>query len=422
MTIEKFKSKRTMIFIMALIATFCAGFGYSWSILQSAIMADHPDWAASAIAITYTLQVACSCLGPIPLSPVITRLSVKQNILVGGVIYGLGLVGASFATNLPMLYVCYGVVSGLGVAFIYPQMMSYSVKVLADKGSLASGFMAAAYGSGAVVWAPVADSMISGNSLSFTLKVLGVVFLVAIVAMSFFLADVPEGYVEKLKSESVPAASESAADDKSKRVVEDKTRGEMIKTATCWIMMACFSLALTSGMLAISQAKGIVANTAGGSIAEKAALAVSVITLFNTLGRLFWGAVSSKIGIYNVNIVICICAAVCMGALAVIPSGVAIVVFLALTAACFGGLATLLTPMTADFFGYKNLTVNFGFMYIAFAVAALIGPRLATSLVSINGDVYSYSKAYIIGAVISVIAAVLAVVLKGIYSKGNKQA
>ena len=421
MTIEKFKSRRTLIFIAALIATFCAGFGYSWSILQSSLMADHPDWAPSAIAITYTLQVACSCLGPIPLSPIITRLSVRNNILVGGIIYGVGLIGASFAASLPMLYVCYGVVSGIGVAFIYPQMMSYSVKVLADKGSLASGFMAAAYGSGAVVWAPVADKMISGNSFSFTLIVLGIIFLVAIVAMSFFLADVPEGYVEKLKSETAPAAS-ATADDKPKRVVEDKTRGEMIKTATCWIMMACFSLALTSGMLAISQAKGIVADTAGGAIAENAALAVSVITLFNTLGRLFWGAVSAKIGIYNVNMVICAFAAVCMGALAFIPSGAAIVVFLALTASCFGGLATLLTPMTADFFGYKNLTVNFGFMYIAFAVAALIGPRLATSMVSVTDGVTSYKMAYIIGAVISIVAAVLAFVLKGIYNKGNKAA
>lgn len=409
MTIEQFKSKRTLIFIAAFIATFCAGFGYSWSILQSAIMQEHAEWSASAIAITYTLQVSLSCLSPIPLGGIIKRLSVKQNILVGGVLYGIGLFACGFATSLPMLYVFYGVFAGVGVGFIYPQMMSYSVKVLADKGSLASGFMAAAYGSGAVIWAPVANSMIGATSLETTFKVLGAIYFVAIIAMAFFLKEIPEGYVEAVKG---AVASNGEAKPVVKQV-EDKTRGQMVKTATCWIMLIGFSLALTSGMLAISQAKGIVANTAGGSIAAHAAICVSVITLFNTLGRLVWGTVSTKTGIYNVMIILCVFAAVCMAALAFIPSGVAIVIFLALTASCFGGFATLLTPMTADFFGMKNLTVNFGFMYIAFAVASLIGPRLATSLVSISDDgVYSYALAYIVGAILSIIGAVCAVMLK----------
>ncbi|MCR5784733.1 MAG: OFA family MFS transporter [Eubacterium sp.] len=413
MTVEQFKSKRTLIFIAALIATFCAGFGYSWSILQSAIMQEHADWAPSAIAITYTLQVAVSCLGPIPLSPIITRLSVRGNMIVGGILYGIGIFACSFATSLPMFYIFYGVLSGAGVAFIYPQMMSYSVKVLADKGSLASGFMAAAYGSGAVIWAPVANTLIETKSLTTTFTILGIVFLIAIICMSFILADIPEGYVESF------AAPEAKKEEAPKRTVEDKTRGQMIKTATCWIMLVGFSFALTSGMLAISQAKGIVANT-GGSLAAQAALCVSVITLFNTLGRLFWGSVSTKTGIYNVMIILCVVAAVCMGALAVVPNGILVVVFLALAASCFGGFATLLTPMTADFFGYKNLTANFGFMYIAFAVAALIGPRLATSLVSVSeAGEYSYSSAYIVGAILSIVGAVCAVLLKNTYNKSK---
>ena len=153
MTIENFKSKRSIIFIAALITAFCAGFGYSWSILQSSIIQDNPDWAPSAIAIAYTLQVSFSCLSPVPLAPIIQKLTVRQNIIVGGILYGIGLFGSGFASSLPMLYIFYGVFAGVGVGFIYPQMMSYSVKVLPDKGSLASGMMAAAYGSGAVICA-----------------------------------------------------------------------------------------------------------------------------------------------------------------------------------------------------------------------------------------------------------------------------
>ena len=83
---------------------------------------------------------------------------------------------------------------------------------------------------------------------------------------------------------------------------------------------------------------------------------------------------------------------------------------MAVAAACFGGLATLLTPMTADMFGMKHLTENFGTMYVAFAIAALIGPRVATAFPT-------YATGYLVGAVLSAIGVVVALVLKGIYKK-----
>ncbi len=412
MTIEQFKSKRVLIFCAAFIATLFAGFGYSWSILQSAIMSAHEDWAASAIALTYTLQVACSCLAPIPFGGIIKRLTTKQNVMVGSILYGGGMVVCGFASQLWMLYVFYGVVAGVGVGFIYPQMMSYSVKVLPDKGSLASGLMAAAYGSGALIWAPVADKIIGATSVYMNFIILGIVFFVVIFCMTFFMAQVPDGYVEEMKASVAPkadAAKEEAP--KAVRHVEDKNRGQMVKTATFLIMLIGFSFGLTSGMLVISQAKGIVVATCGDSLAAQAALCVSVVAAFNTIGRIFWGVVAQKIGNYNTMIAICVCSAIVMAALTILNIGVVIVLFMGLAAACFGGLATLLTPITADMFGMKFLTENFGTMYVAFAIAALIGPRVATAFPS-------YTTGYLVAIVLSVIGAVCGVILSATYKKG----
>ena len=410
MTAEKFKSKRWVCFIAALIATFCGGFGYAWSILQSAIMVEHPEWAASSIAITYTLQVSLSCLAPAIFGVIIKKLNTKQNVMVGGILYGVGLILCSFANSLPMLYICYGVLAGVGVWFIYPIMMSYAVRVLPDKGTLASGLMAAAYGSGAVVWAPVANMMIGSAGMGTTFLVLGVIFLIAIVAMSFLLTDVPEEYV-------LMYSVGKSDDGKPKKKVKDKTRGQMAKTGTFYIMCVCFILALTSGMLVISQAKSIVANTGGATFAAIAALCVSVITLFNTFGRIVWGAVAGKISTYNTAILLFVVEAVCMGALAVIPSGsgLAIVALMAITASCYGGFATMITPMTADMFGTKYLTENFGLMYIVYAFSSFIGPQLATKLSTVDatGAVVGYSKAFLVGAAFSVVGIVFAFLVKG---------
>ena len=144
MSVESFKSKRWVYFIAALIATFCAGLGYAWSVIQAAVLAAHPDWSVSAVVITYTLQVSFSCLTPSIFGAIIKRLNTKQNIMVGGILYGVGLIICSFASNLVMLYIGFGCIAGIGVGMIYPIMMSYALRVLPDKGSIASGLMAAA--------------------------------------------------------------------------------------------------------------------------------------------------------------------------------------------------------------------------------------------------------------------------------------
>ena len=409
MSIDKIRAKRWLYFIAALIATFCAGLGYSWSVIQSAIISVHPDWSVSAVVITYTLQVTFSCLTPSIFGAIIKRLNTNQNIMVGGILYGVGLIIASFSANLIMLYIAFGCIAGIGIGMIYPIMMSYALRVLPDKGSIASGLMAAAYGSGAVVWAPVANMLISAVGLGNTLRMLGVIFIIIIVAASFILTDIPEEYVLKY---GTPKSDTGAP----VKIVKNKTRGQMAKTVTFYLMVICFSLALTSGMLVISQAKSIVSYT-GGSLAAVAALCVSVISIFNTVGRIVWGTVANKITIYNTNIILFIIAAISMGALAVIPagSGVAIVAFMALTAACYGGFATMITPMTADMFGTKYLTENFGLMYIVYAFSSLIGPQLAARLCTTDasGTITGYSMAYMVGAVLSVIGIVVAFLVKG---------
>jgi OFA family oxalate/formate antiporter-like MFS transporter len=100
-------------------------------------------------------------------------------------------------------------------------------------------------------------------------------------------------------------------------------------------------------------------------------------------------------------------------------SGYVTVALMALTASCFGGFATLITPLTADMFGMKYLTENFGTMYIVFGFAAYIGPKLATSLATVaeDGSISSYSHAFMVAAVLSVVGIVLAFMLKGIDKK-----
>ena len=65
-----------------------------------------------------------------------------------------------------------------------------------------------------------------------------------------------------------------------------------------------------------------------------------------------------------------------------------------LVGSCYGGLAALLTPLTADLFGRKNLTANYGIMYTLYGLAGMIA---TPTIAFIRDNTGTYNPAFILG-------------------------
>ena len=74
---EHFKSQRWICFIAALIVCVCAGFGYSWSVLQGPI-AQKFGWNEGAVSLTFTITVICSTMSPLFFGSVIQKITDKK--------------------------------------------------------------------------------------------------------------------------------------------------------------------------------------------------------------------------------------------------------------------------------------------------------------------------------------------------------
>jgi OFA family oxalate/formate antiporter-like MFS transporter len=84
----------------------------------------------------------------------------------------------------------------------------------------------------------------------------------------------------------------------------------------------------------------------------------------------------------------------------------ALVVFgAAFTGLCYGTIFTLMPAATADFYGVRNLGVNYGLVFTAFGVAGVVGPLLGAE---INDHFKSYDYAYLISAAMLALGALLA--------------
>lgn len=393
-----FKRRRIICLIATLIICVCVGFVYAWSVLQNPIIEQY-GWENSKVALGYTVMIICSNVIALVLGSWIKKVSIRTCILVGAVLFGGGLIASGFMGQLWQLYIFYGVLTGFGNGLIYPQMMSYVVKLFPERAGVASGLGTASYGSGAVIWAPAATAFIGQMGVSSTFKVLGLVFLIVCVAFAMLLKDPPEGFREALVETKYSVAVDS---------VNDMTRGQMLKTRAFYLIVATFSCGLVAGVIIISNASPILQSALAYS-PERAALFVSVFSLCNMGGRFLWGSLSDKIGLYNAITGVFIVCVVATALMAFVNIEIIMLIAMGLAASCYGGLASNLTPLTGKMFGHKNLTSNFGCMYVVYGFASLIGPVLATTFKTESGG---YTITFLVSCILALIGLVIVQLLR----------
>ena len=404
--INGFQKSRWVCMIASLVICICAGFGYAWSVLQNPISSVF-GWAESGVSMAYTIMVFCSSMAPLLFAPVIRWLKTRRCIMLGAVLFGGGLICTGLMGQLWQLYFFYGIIAGLGVGFIYPSMMAYVVRLFPEKSGMASGLGTAAYGSGAIIWAPVTVSLTASLSLSNAFRLLGAAFLVVVFLAALLLREPPEGFQEQMSPRPADAPAGGAG---------DLNRGQMVRTSAFYRMVIVFTFGLVAGVIVISQASPILQN-AHGFTAARAAIFVSVFAACNMAGRFLWGSLSDKVGIYAaVKAVFALCI-LSMLILAFINNTIVAICAMGLAASCYGGLASVLTPLTSKTFGPRYITENYGVMYIVFGLASFIGPVLAVQFRNISGG--SYSGAFLTAAVLAVAGLVIFLTLKPKKQQGD---
>ncbi|NCB63418.1 MAG: MFS transporter [Clostridia bacterium] len=392
---RSFVKARWLCLCASLLICVCAGFGYAWSVLQTPIVAAY-GWPDGQVSLAYTATVVCSTMAPLLFSPLIRRLGTRRCILLGAALFGGGLFCTGLMSGVWQLYLCYGVLSGLGCGFIYPSMMAYVVRLFPERSGMASGLGTAAYGSGAILWAPVAVGLTDAFSIAMAFRVLGAAFLAVIAVASLLLREPPEGF-------GMPGSAGGAHAGSGLR------RGEMVKTGTFYLMVAVFTCGLVAGVIVISQASPILQQAYGFSAAS-AAVFVSVFAACNMAGRFLWGSLSDRLGIRNTVAAVFALCILAMLVLAITGSTAAAVCAMGLAASCYGGFASVLTPLTARMFGARYITENYGVMYVVFGLASLIGPALAVRFKNAAGG--SYAGAFLTAAVLAAVGLVLSRFLK----------
>lgn len=381
------KKRRIFVVLGAILVQVCLGAIYSWS-LYNQPLADKYGWDKNAIVMAYSIAIFVFAFTTMFSGRLYDRMGPRKITIIGAIFYGSGMILSAFASQLWMIYITYGLIAGIGIGFAYVSPLSTCVKWFPHHKGFITGIAVGAFGSGSLVFKTVIEYLLKTVGVNQTFIYLGLIFTVLVLAGGFLLV--------------LPDEND---EDPTKDTKGHMTSLEMVKTARFYYIWPMYLLASMPGLLVIGLAKDIGTELAGLSSAT-AAGAVGIIALFNAGGRLIWGSVSDRLGRVNVLITIFIITIVSLLVKALLPLN-AFLYFATLIGITFsfGGFLSVFPAMTSELFGVEHLGANYGIIFQAYGIAALIGPI-------INGGSSSYLETFLIAAGFGLMGLILTLALK----------
>jgi OFA family oxalate/formate antiporter-like MFS transporter len=394
---------RWMFVLWAIIMQLCLGNLYSWSIFRSPLMKQY-GWTIQQATWPFTLSVVFFAVGMVFAGRWQDKAGPKLVAITGGIILGVGFLLASVVGNtLPGIYIAYGVLGGLGVGFAYVTPIATCVKWFPDKRGFITGLAVLGFGAGSMIGAPVGTRLIAQMGVLGTFAVFGVVFGILTALAGAMLRTPPAGYRPAGWSPPAPAAGKPAA------TKYDYAPSEMVATAQFWLLWLIYLFGAGVGLMAISQAVPMGVELAKVTPAL-AAGALGTMAIFNGLGRPAFGAISDKIGRSNATMLaFAVYLVALLGVLRSADTLATYTIGISMVGFAYGGYLALMPSYTADYFGTKNLGINYGWVFSAWGAAGVMGPIIGAQVRAATG---AWTNAFWILAVMCVAGILLALVTK----------
>jgi len=376
------------------------GILYAWSMfskqLTETVEKGGFGWSKTEATLPYTIAIACFAVMMVPAGRLQDRFGPRIVATIGALLCGLGLVAASFGSPgsiLPAI-LGFGVLAGAGIGLGYASATPAAVKWFPpEKKGLITGLVVAGFGLAPVYIAPLSKYLLGTYGISASFRILGIAFIIiAGIAAQF------------ITNPAAPAAAKTASSRNTSS--NDVTWREMLRTPAFYSLYIQYACAATASLMIIGHLAKIVAVQSGNTI-KIGFLFVALLAIFNAGGRVVAGIVSDYIGRIITLVFVFIMQAIIMAFFSQFSTISGFIIGSALVGFNYGACLSLFPATTADYWGTKNLGMNYGILFTSWGVGGIVGPMLAGSIADATG---SYAMAYYIACGLLAFAALMGMV------------
>jgi OFA family oxalate/formate antiporter-like MFS transporter len=394
---------RWILVLLGLIINLCLGTIYSWSVFVAPLTTYFTKnlgqtVTANDILLPFSVFLAFFAIAMPFTGKYIERYGPRNVTIVGGVLTGLGWLLASFATSVPMLYVVYGVIGGIGVGIAYGVPVAVSARWFPDRRGLAVGLTVLGFGFSAFFTANIAGWLIGAYGVMTTFRIFGIAFVILTILLALPLKFPNPGWT--------PRGWTPPAPDTGQAVACEFRREQMLKSRSFYGLWLCYFIGCLAGLMAISIAKPV--GTDVGIETGLATLLVGFFAIFNGFGRPVFGAITDKFTPRNTAMLSFVLIALASLLLWQFTGVIVYIVAFALLWGCLGGWLAIAPASTGCYFGTADYPRCYGVVFLAYGAGAIAGPQMAGFIKTSTG---SYLGVFPIVLVLAVIGLIIASVL-----------
>ncbi len=416
---DKVPGKAWVVVFAGTAINLCLGILYAWSVWSVSLIPKDLKLAGTGLtgmnegwtyltnaemATPFSLCVIMFALLMIPGGRIQDKFGPKAGAITGGLFLAVGCIIAGLMKSYTGLIVGFGIFGGIGMGIGYAAPTPAALKWFGPhKRGLIAGLVVGGYGGAALYIAPLAAHLLASGGITYSFVTLGIFFGVVTIIAGSLLSWPEPGYVPP-----APVVKAGAAPAKAAGTLVDWAPSDILKTGQCYALILMFIGTTQSGLLIIGNAAGLLATTAKAIpfFAANAWILASYGGLINALGRVGTGLYSDKIGRDNAYTLNCLVSALCLFLLpAIIASHSVFLLFIAVGIAFwqYGGGLALMPSFTADFFGPKNLGMNYGIVFLGWGLGFFM-TRLGGSIKDWTG---SLNYAFVASACVLIIAVIV---------------
>ncbi|MGV8042349.1 MAG: OFA family MFS transporter [Thermoanaerobaculaceae bacterium] len=399
-------TNRWLIAIMGTMLQLFLGTAYAWSYFQKPL-GDAFGWSNSMTAWAFCLAICFLGLAAAWGGMNLAKIGPTKLAMIGGALFGIGYLLGALALSMKspfMLFLGYGVVGGCGLGLGYVTPVATVAKWFPDKKGFATGLVVMGFGLGALVMSKVFAPMLfnyfkTGVDLVYTnvdgklvlqnpealqgiltklFAGLGVIFTVLTVPVGWFMRNPPAGYVPAGWTPPVVTASAKTA------AFDALTAKDCLASGRFFLMWIVFFCNITAGIAIIGFQSPLFQDLwhkvdptlTAAALASMGATLIGVTSLFNGIGRFFWGGISDKIGRSRTFSIMLGTQIVVFAALAWNKSPWIFAALFCYILLCYGGGFGTMPSFVLDVFGAKLMPVVYGTILTAWSAAGVVGPQM----------------------------------------------